>query len=314
MKKQFLNILMLCFFTTAVIFNGGCSKEEDDKVIAVINGKEINVNLLEDYFFENLNGNPQESSSKNRNQSGEGINKVKSCLFEDFIDVQLILEQAKKAGITIGKEEMIEFLSEIGEATEDISEMDSKKVGRVTQLLTIQKFKNEKLYANISVSEEELKQYFQEQMKEKGDNRRFMLGIIVVDTEQGAREILKNIKDKKVNFYTLAETYAMIPGKVGPQAYFLAELPENIREEVKQLEKGQISKVMPLLGRFCLIRMEGKEKAGVKPFNRISEDLKEKIIREKEEVIFENYIENLRKNAEIEIFYNRLPFTYIKDQ
>ena len=318
MKKLFLkmliNIFLMSLFLICSIFYSGCGKAEKESVIALINGKEVAVDLLEDYFFENLNGNLDKSGSKGVDQTEDEINKVKSRLLEDFIDEQLLFEQAEKASMTVDDEEKLGFLRELGESIETISELDDKKMRWIKNLLIIQKFKREKVFSDISVSELELKEYFHEQMKERSDHRRFLLGIIVLELEKEAQKILKNIKARKADFDTLTEKYGMIPEKAGPQIYFLDELPENIREEVARLKKGEISKVLPLLGRFCIIKMEGVEKAGARPFDEISEELKMKIIREKEEIVFEEYIYNLRKNSEIKIFYKRLPFTFIAEK
>lgn len=307
----FFPIFFLLLLSMSAIFHSGCGAEGKEGIIAVINSKEITVDLLEDYFLENLNGDLKESGAESIDQVENDINRVKSRLLEDFIDAQLMVEQAEKAGISISDEETVRFLQELGEPMEIFAETDQKKLAWIKNLIVIQKFKKEKLFSDIVVSKGELKQYFQEKIKEKSARKKFLLEIIVLESEKEAQGLLKGLKAKRVGFDSLTEKYAMIPGKVGAQSYALDELPENIRKEVKLMKKGEISKVLPLLKRFCIIRVNGVEKGGAKTFEEISENLREKIIREKEEAIFEEYIHNLRKNSKVRIFYKRLPFDFI---
>lgn len=312
--RFFFTLCSLILFSSVIISYVGCSGESQENVIAILNGKEITGDLLESYFLENLNGNFAEASVEVIEQTQNETNKVKSRLLEDFIDLQLVFEQAEKAGVSIEEEETIRFLQELGEPIETITEVDQKKIAWIKSLLIIQKFKKDRLFSKIRVSDKELKEYFQKQIKGKSERQRYLLEIIVLESEKEAQKILKNIKAKKSTFDSLAEKYAMIPGKVGPQGYFLDKLPENIKEEVGRLKRGEVSKVLPLLERFCIIKMEGTEKAGTKPFEEISEDLREKIIRDKEEALFEEYIHNLRKSSDVRIFYEKLPFDFIADR
>jgi parvulin-like peptidyl-prolyl isomerase len=312
--RFFVSLFTLLLFSTVVISNFGCNGEDQQNVIVILNGKEITDDLLENYFRENLDGNFAEASVEITEQTENETNKVKSRLLEDFIDLQLVFEQVEKAGVSIEERETAKFLQELGEPVETINEVDQKKLEWIKNLLIIQKFKKDKLFSKIHVSEKELKEYFQKQIKGKSERQRYFLEIIVLESKKEAQRVLKKIKSKKSTFDSLAEKHAMIPGKAGPQGYFLDELPGKIKEEVDRLKKGEISGVLPLLERFCIIKMEGTEKARAKPFEEISEDLRKKIIRDKEEALFEDYIHNLRKSSNVKIFYERLPFDFIADR
>ncbi len=310
----FFTTPFLFLISTAVLFYSGCQGKRNGNVIAIINGREVSVDLLEAYFLENLNGDFNGSASAGIDQTEEEINKVKSRLLEDFIDTQLVVEQAEKAGISISDEDALRFLQELGESEKSVAETDQRKVDWIKDLMVIQKFKNETLFSDIVVSEEEVRQYFQKQIKGKSEHEKFFLEIIVFESEKEAQNILKKLRANKERYENLKEKYAMLPGETDPQPYFLDELPETIREEVRKMKKGDISKVLPLLKRFCIIKLEGIEKAGTGPLERISGDLREKITMEKEERIFQEYLHKLRKNSEVKIFYKRLPFDFIADR
>lgn len=310
----YFTISILFLISAAVLFYSGCEGNRNGNVIAIINGGEVSVDLLEAYFLENLDGDFNGSASTGIDQTEEEINKVKSRLLEDFIDTQLVVEQAEKVGIAISDEEAVGFLRELGESEERVAEIDQKKMDWIKDLMIIQKFKTDQLFSDIIISEEEVKQYFQKQIKGKSEHERFLLEIIVFESEKEAQNILKKLKAKKERYENFTEKYAMIPGVTGPQPYFLDELPKEIREEVRRMKKGDISKVLPLLKRFCIIKLGGIEKAGTGFLEKIYEDLKEKITREKEDQIFQEYLQNLRKNSEVKIFYKRLPFDFIADR
>ncbi|MEW5806903.1 MAG: peptidyl-prolyl cis-trans isomerase [Acidobacteriota bacterium] len=316
-EAMFQVMYRLFAIVMVLVWNEGCGfygeKEEEKNVIAIIGGREITVEMLEKYFYDNLNGILSVASIKDFEQDETDVDKVKSRLFEDFIDTQLLLGEAIKAGVTVGGEEVNEFLKGFGGEEEKAGKLRKGEMERLTEFLMIQKFKSEKLFPGVTVSDTELKQYVQEKMEELKKTHTVTLSIIIVETENEARELFKKIRGNQENFNSLAEKYAVPAGQSGPQVYNIDELPENIRDEVKRLKVGQISKPMSLLGRSCIFRLESVEAEGMKSFEEIAQSMKERLLREKCHAMLEDHLKKLKTGGEIKIFYERLPFHFIRE-
>ena len=307
----FLASIMQC----AMIWGCGSphEKKEEPKVVAVIGGRSITADLLERYFYENLNGMFTLFSFKDFEQEEHDINRVKSRLFEDFLEAQLILGEAIKGGVTVSEQEVQEFLKEFG--GEDVAERKrarKESIDTVKDFLLIQKFKSEKLFPDVSVSESELKQYYDEKAKTMTSAQKITLSIIQTETEGEARELLKKIKRGGDRFENHAEKYASIMKRKDPETYDVNDLPENIRAEAQKMKVGQISPVLPLLGQFIIFRIERIEKEGIKPFEEVAGSLKERLLREKLHMLFDQYMRDLKSRTKTEIFYQNLPFTFIQ--
>lgn len=302
----------------SLVCTEGCGfyreREEEKNTIAIIAGREITAEMLERFFFDNLNGIFSIANIRELEQEEGDIDRVKSRLFEDFIEMQLLLGEAIKAGVAVREEDVQEFLKEFGGESAGTGKAPGENRDRVRDFLMIQKFKSEKLFPAVTVSEPELKQYIDARMKELKKMQKVTLSIIMVETENEALELLRKIRAKKETFETLADKYAVEAGHREPQVYNIDELPDNIRAEVKRLKAGQVSKPLSLLGRFCLVRIESIEEEGARSFEEMAESMRDALIREKSHALLDDYVKKLKTGGDLKIFYERLPFRYIKER
>ncbi len=311
----FSSITITCFLFLSLTVCCGTPEPEDEKekFVAIIEGKKITVRMLDTYLFKNLNGIFALGFLKELEQKDQDANRVKSRLFEDFLDAQLLLGEAAKAGITVSDEEVQEFMEAFGEQAGEKDRIESNSFALTKDLLIVQKFKTEKLVPRVMVGDSEVKKYYDEQKLEMQESQKVTLSIINFETEDEAEEAIKQIKRGKEKFETIMEKQAPGTQIAEAQTYSIEDLPEDIQTEVKRLKVDQVSNAVPLLGQFCIFKVERRAKEGMKPFEEVAGSIREKLFREKFQAMLERYMNELKERSDVQIFYENLPFTFVRE-
>lgn len=200
-----------------------------EKPALKINGRSIAASTLRTYFREKIGDLAEQVET----------DLIKKKILEDFIDEQLLLAEAEKAGIDVPDEQVRELARAIGEGADD-----SLTLARLRDELKIQKYLEEKLFADIGVSEQEAEQHYNERRKLAEANRLEVSEILVASEQLAAkiRELLR--RSRNANFAELAGLYSLSPsaangGLLG--SYRRGELPAELEKIIFGLTPGQPS-------------------------------------------------------------------------
>ncbi len=309
-----ITILVSVLFLSLTVCCGTPQPEDaKEKVVAIIEGRKITLRMLETYLFKNLNGIFALSFLKGLEKEDQDANRVKSRLFEDFLDAQLLLGEAVKAGMTVSDEEVQKFMEAFEEQAGEKDGTEGDGFALARDLLIVQKFKTEKLVPRVIVGDSEVRKYYDEQQQEMKDSQKITLSIINFEAEDEANEAAKQIRRGKEKFENVMEKQASDSRITEAQIYSIEDLPEDIQAEVKRLKVGQVSNAVPLLGQFCIFRIERRAKEGMKPFEDVAESIREKLFRKKFQVMLERYMNELKERSDVQIFYENLPFTFVRE-
>ncbi|MBI2252515.1 MAG: peptidylprolyl isomerase [Armatimonadetes bacterium] len=263
MKKIEKSILGISIFLIFLL--GGCSKP-----IAIINGEKI----TQKEFHKELE------------------KRFGKQMIEDIILEKLIFQSAKKENIKVSPKEIEEKINEMKnnpqfEMLLKMQNLTLKDIeNRITLMFTLRKL------ISKSISQQEKEAFFN---AHKDQLEEVKASHILVKTLKEAVDILNKL-NKGENFASLAKRYSIDPGSKnsnGELGYFnRSRMDPKFSEAAFKLEVSQISSPIKTSFGYHIIKCEGKKKT--------SEELKDKI--EDAAITQEqtkNYIEKLRKNAQI---------------
>jgi len=132
--------------------------EEPSRLIVVaLDEKKVTVGHLEDYFAGIFLGDDEEEQS-----GGAEMDRVKSRLFDNFLEEELLLLEAERRGIRVEQTEIDAYLGV--DALEEGSWPggDRPTRRRARRNLMIQKLRGAVIGVDVDVSEEEVKIYLRE--------------------------------------------------------------------------------------------------------------------------------------------------------
>jgi peptidyl-prolyl cis-trans isomerase C len=159
------------------------------------------------------------------------------------------------------------------------------------------------------VTEEEVKAYYAKNRDKVAQPPAVEASQILLRSREDAELVLKKLHDGG-NFEELAKQYSIdLPmafqgGKMGTieKGKTLAELDK----ELFLLAEGETSDIVETRFGFHILRVDKAIPAGFKPYEDVSSDIKQALMREKENKAFEEMVGKLEQKSDIKIFEDRL--------
>jgi len=281
-------------------------------VVALVNGEEI----YEDYMERQY-----EILSVNYQMYGMELSKMQ--LLENALIPQMILvQEAKKEGIEVTDEEVTEFVdSEMAKILESmpeeqlltqldsmgvtLEELKSDNALAYRTQLYIQRLLEKSVWSGIEVSDNEIRDYYDNNINQFETGEQVKASHILVETEAEAEKILSQLKSGS-DFEELAEEHSTCPSGAegGDLGYFAhgAMVPE-FEEVAFAMKVGEVSDIVETQFGYHIIKLTAMKEGGIAGFDEVKEELTQQLVIGKQRATEEVYINQLKSKAEIEILF-----------
>ena len=238
---------------------------DNGKILASVNGKPI-TSAKVDEFIASLGQRGQVY------QSEEG----RAAILEELIAQELFLADAKK--------NLLEY-----------EEAFKAELARVKDRLLIN-YAMEKALSKVSVSEDELKKYYDDNAEKFVTGETVNASHILVADEATAADLLKKIESGEITFEDAAKQYSTCPsgqegGSLGE--FGKGQMVPEFEEACYAMEVGAISEPVKTQFGYHIIRLDGKTAAAPIPYADIREKLEAKLLSEKQEKAYRSKINQL---------------------
>ncbi|AZR71972.1 peptidylprolyl isomerase [Anoxybacter fermentans] len=323
MKKIILSVFILLILAIPVL------AEDVNQVVAVVEGKEITLGQLDQiinlrsFLMQLYQTNPQFTQLLLNTESGqELIKEYRKQQLEQYIMKMLLVMEAKNRGLSISKERENEFFEEqvqqvmkannltkeqLIEALKQqgIGSMDEYKkllLEQSNDFLLIEELQNQ-VFSEITVDDTEISEYYLNHLQQFEREASVHIRHILVKTKEEA-EMLKNKLQNGADFKELAKEFSIGPSASrGGDIGFLTkgELIPEIDEVAFSLQPGEISDVVETELGYHIIKVEEVLPAGKVPLEEAKGQIKELLLDQKKQKAWNQFIQELRENAQVEI-------------
>ncbi|MEO0097615.1 MAG: peptidyl-prolyl cis-trans isomerase [candidate division WOR-3 bacterium] len=173
--------------------------------------------------------------------------------------------------------------------------------------LLINQLKKEEISDKVIIKEEELKNDYKTNLKDFFVPEQVKAREIVVRSKELAEKVRMKLLKEKIPFDSLVKEYSVSQTKYfgGDLGYFSKDdkhKPKEVIQFAFQAKKNEISKPIKLNDTtFVIIKKEDHKKAHYRPFDEVKDKIERKLRKEKEEQLYNEFIADLRKKANIEI-------------
>jgi len=217
---------------------------------------------------------------------GQGAQREK--ILKGWIDVKLVNEEA----LSRHYEE-----KELREAVE-----------RYRNYLLRDAFIRNALVPKITISEEDLRDYYEAHSDDYLKPSMYKVQWISVKTRDEAEEILKSLNNG-ASFSWLAKTkstdmHAQMGGSAGWIAK--AKIPDEVAEIIDTLKPGDISPIINIGNSFRITMLLEKGSREVREFNQVKVAVQKVVFEEAFRELYEEVTDELRKAADIKVFDERI--------
>ncbi len=294
----------------AVILSGcdrkgeSASSHQDPDVVLRVNGRKV---TIEQYRAALKRLLPEGTT----NIGPEELKALKRNLIEQLIEEELILREAERLGIKVSDSEVRAEVRTIkrGYAKKAFNDAIVARYGNmekwrdeIRKKLLIRKVVDRVINSRIKGSEEEAKAYYEENIDDYVVPEQVRARMILVKTEDEAREVLKRLK--KEDFAKVAREVSISPeAQNGGDLGFFSrgEMPKEFEDVVFKLKKGQISGIVQTPYGYHIFKVEERKKGRKLRFEDVKERIMEKLKREKADMEFRKWMLELKKTAKIEV-------------
>jgi parvulin-like peptidyl-prolyl isomerase len=302
----------------ALLTVGGCSPTvplpSADKRILEIDNQSIYLDEFQQYLHDALG--EEEVGPADLIQQTDAA--TLSRLFDQFVEEQLLLQQALKSGVQVSDAELQEYLEMQGLSDPVPTTDGGGKASavardrfqvRVRRTLMMQRFKDEVILRDVRVTPEEIEKFFSEHPEEFQGSSRVVLRQILVDEEPLARRIRADL-EQGASFQELGERHTLAPDRAEPRQYEEADLPEEIQAVVNSLKPGETSGVVNIGRRYRLFHLEARQGKSLQTLDDVRDQIEFVLLRRMTDEVMRTYLDRLRSQVAIHVYHDNLPFVY----
>ncbi len=258
----------------------GCALKKPNNWVAKVNSTYITENDINN----SLKQYPEETQKQ--------LQSNKSMIISQLVNQELLFQEAKKEGI----ENQEEYISQIKQLE---AQLENAKRQLLTNFLI-----NQKILTNISVDENEIKTFYNENKTQFNAYEQRKARHILVKTEQEALNIYNKAINKK-DFSKLAKKYSIDPTSEngGDLGWFKkGQLVPEFEKSVFNLpRKGSISKVVQTTFGYHIIKLDDIQKVSAKTLEESQTQIKTFLYNQKQSVALQKYIEKIKNHHKVNL-------------
>jgi len=298
-----------------------------NKVVATVNGEDITQQELNkelDMYKAGLENQGADFSGK---EGQEILDRLRRDVLKQLIDEKLLLQEVREKGLEPSSKEVQQEIKMIKDNFETEGQFkrflaangvnEPQLEDYVKKQLAIQKLVEE-ITADVTVTGEEVKQYYQENKDrftepEQRKVRHILIGFegndlgterSQMDAKVEAIRLLEKIKEG-ADFAQLAKEKSEDPGSKDNGGLYTVTrgggFAKEFEDAVFSLSEGQVTPepVKTMFG-YHIIKLEEIIPSRVQPFEEVRDQIKTNLEDTRKANEFTNYVENIRNKAEID--------------
>jgi len=154
-----------------------------------------------------------------------------------------------------------------------------------------------KAVENVKVTDEEAKEFYDNNKDSLLSGETVVASHILVDSEEKAKEILEDIKAEKVSFADAAKEHSSCPssqqgGSLGE--FGKGQMVPEFDQAVFAMEVGEVKGPVKTQFGYHLIKLDAKNEAKEIAFEEVSEQIKAKLLNDKQRTAYTSKINQLK--------------------
>jgi len=312
MKKHFFNRGLAIAFLL-IILTLGCTKKDEEKEDTTLAKIGTSVITLQDFEESFSNGGKQYASRYPLDRTA--ALKLKATYLNQMIEEKLILMEAKRLSINVGKEEIDAAVAGVRKNYGDNESFRKVFVDghinmekwreKIRRKLLVEKVIFSLLSAKVTVSPEELEEYYNNNIDEFHREEVVKARQIFLLDEREARNVRERVRSGD-DFATVAMEVSQSPdAKDGGDLGFFGRgvMPVEFDDAVFTMEIGALSEVVRSTYGYHIFLLEERKEARDLSFEESREKIAEEIRKQKEELLYVEWMDKLREKTKVDISY-----------
>lgn len=312
-------LVMVVVFIVSIFYglgqyrSSGSRSQQAGNIIAQVNGVGINYQQWHNVF---MNFVSQYDSQTLSGISDELLASIKNSITEQLINSTLLYQYAEKEKIDIPasriNDEIEQIKSSFG-SEQDFNNalrrnnltLNQLKESLKNQYMVDQAIHNE--YAQITISDEEIAQYYEEYESFFFQPEKRKISHILVEDKEEAELLLNQLNDGIIDFETTAKEKSICPSaeKNGDLGYISrGQMVPEFEEASFSLEAGNLSDIVKTEFGYHIIKCYDTQEEKQLSLEEAGDNIKSILTSQKQNERIDELIAQLREEADIVILYD----------
>lgn len=312
-------LVMVVVFIVSIFYglgqyrSSGSRSQQAGNIIAQVNGVGINYQQWHNVF---MNFVSQYDSQTLSGISDELLASIKNSITEQLINSTLLYQYAEKEKIDIPasriNDEIEQIKSSFG-SEQDFNNalrrnnltLNQLKESLKNQYMVDQAIHNE--YAQITISDEEIAQYYEEYESFFFQPEKRKISHILVEDKEEAELLLNQLNDGIIDFETTAKEKSICPSaeKNGDLGYISrGQMVPEFEEASFSLEAGNLSDIVKTEFGYHIIKCYDTQEEKQLSLEEAGDNIKSILTSQKQNERIDELIAQLREDADIVILYD----------
>jgi hypothetical protein len=287
----------------ALVAVSACNRFATDPgthVVAEVGGKPVTVAQLTAYLEAN-----QIQSADAEPLAPRDLARVKSRLFDDYLDGEILFQEAVRRGVTVSDAELAAYLGDDAPATPEARELARRD-------LTIQKLRESVVLERVRVDDKEIDAWLAAQAPPGEPALQGTLRTLRLASYPEAMRVRKEIVTKKLSFEEAELAYGADSLPDAPRDEDLEALPPHIVAAVKGLAPGSVSLPLPFESSVLLFLLEQADDPSASTSRR-RDSARRAIALDKAQAVADALLKGLREKTAVIRHPRELPFAYVAE-
>ena len=300
----------------SLLFLSGCSlfgpADPAEAPVAILDGRTVTRADLDAYLRENLPRTGEEDSVEEGDPD-----VVKSRLFDNFLDEEILLAEARRRKVTVSEAEIDAYLGELGAGSregEAPAPRDEEERRRARRNLSIQRLRDAFALRPSLLDAAEIETYLAAHREELRAKPTVVFRAFPVASPADAPVRGKEIEKMKPRLERAARTGEDLGPEYGLlQEASIADLPEEYRAAIEALRPGEASAPATLDGDTWIFYLVAGPTPVVEGEETLRERAREALARDRVEDASARQLAVLKIRSRIEIRPENLGFRYVPE-
>lgn len=314
--------MMLSLLAPLIASVPAFSAELISTIVAVVNDDVVTTLDLDNEFKQMA-----KEGGKQAPFTPDERDQLRKTAINRMVDRKLVDQKIKELDIKVSEEEIRQSIEEVKKQNNFTQERLVEALAG--QGLSFEQYKDQirnqlerlrlmsqEVRAKVNVPLKEVMEYYQANRSRYGEQEIFKARHILIAVPQNADEatnkaLLEKALDiqqraqKGEDFAELARKYSDDPnaakdgGELG--AFKKGDLVPEMEEMVMGLNPGEVSGLVRSKGGIHIVKLEKKYLGDIRPFDEAKQEIEELLYKKKSEERFTQWVEELRKNAAVDI-------------
>ncbi|MDT8317490.1 MAG: peptidyl-prolyl cis-trans isomerase [bacterium] len=313
MKKHLFNRGLGCLAFLLLVLAPGCTKKAEEKEKTTLAKIGSSVITLQDFEESFSNGGKRYTSRYPLDRTA--VLKLKATYLNQMIEEKLILMEAKRLSIDVGKEEIDAAVAGVRKNYGDNESFRKVFVDghinmekwreKIRRKLLVEKVIFSLLSAKVTVSPAELEEYYNNNIEEFHSEEVVKARQIFLMDERAARKARERVRSGE-DFAAVAMEVSQSPdARDGGDLGFFGRgvMPEEFDDALFTMEVGALSEVVRSTYGYHIFLLEERKEARDVSFEESREKIAEEIKKKKEELLYVEWMDKLREKNKVDINY-----------